>query len=90
MVKFKATLETEFEKDLFTASLRNYASNGNDLRLHNFACTMRELILHVIAPKAPEEKVIGAPWYVRTDPNKKVTRKQQLKYCAKKTYQIVF
>lgn len=84
MVKFKSTLETEFEKELFIASLRNYASHGNPLRFHNFAYTMRELILHVIARKAPEEKVIGAPWYVRIDPNRKVTRKQQLKYCAQK------
>lgn len=61
MVKFKSTLETEFEKELFIASLRNYASHGNPLRFHNFAYTMRELILHVIARKAPEEKVIGAP-----------------------------
>jgi len=84
MVKFKTTLETKFEKELFIASLRNYASHGNPLRFHNFAYTMRELILHVVARKAPEEKVIGAPWYTRTDPTRKVTRKQQLKYCAQR------
>lgn len=33
MVKFKSTLETEFEKELFIASLRNYASHGNPLRV---------------------------------------------------------
>ena len=40
-------LETNFEKELFTACLRNYASHGNPLRFHNFAFSIRELITHI-------------------------------------------
>ncbi|HDS5052495.1 TPA: hypothetical protein QH227_005120, partial [Klebsiella pneumoniae] len=36
-------LDTNFEKELFTACLRNYSSHGNPLRFHNFAFSIREL-----------------------------------------------
>lgn len=45
---FMSHLETDFEKELFTACLRNYASHGNPLRFHNFAFSIRELIKHII------------------------------------------
>lgn len=79
---FESLLETDFEKRLFIASLRNYAAHGNPLRFHNFAYSMRELVLHVIQRKAPPQKVKAASWYVRESDNHEVTRRQQLKYCA--------
>lgn len=80
--EFESLLETSFEKKLFVASLRNYAAHGNPLRFHNFAFSMRELVLHVIQRKAPPKKVKNASWYARESDNYEVTRRQQLKYCA--------
>ena len=55
--EFQQVLTTDFENELFIASLRNYASHSNPLRFHNFAFSMRELVLHVIERKAPVKKV---------------------------------
>lgn len=79
---FQSLLVTDFEKQLFVASLRNYASHGNPLRFHNFAFSMRELVLHVIQRKAPPKKVKNATWYERESDKYEVSRRQQLKYCA--------
>jgi hypothetical protein len=80
--KFESLLETDFEKKLFVASLRNYASHGNPLRFHNFAFSMRELVLKVIERRAPARKVKQVSWYARESEQHEVTRRQQLKYCA--------
>jgi len=84
MQDFEALLETEFEHKLFVASLRNYSSHGNPLRFHNFAYSMRELILHVIKRKAPPKKVKNVCWYERESDDHEVTRRQQLKYIAQR------
>lgn len=85
MQDFQALLETEFEHKLFEASLRNYASHGNPLRFHNFAFSMRELVLQVIKRKAPVKKIKKVSWYERESERHEVTRRQQLKYCAQST-----
>ncbi|MDV2799973.1 hypothetical protein R0E53_20810 [Pseudomonas aeruginosa] len=82
MQGFQSLLETDFENRLFVASLRNYASHGNPLRFHNFAFSMRELVLHVIQRKAPPNKVKNVIWYERESDKHEVTRRQQIKYCA--------
>lgn len=82
MKDFQSLLETDFEHKLFVASLRNYASHGNPLRFHNFAFSMRELVLHVIDRKAPAKQVRIANWYERESEQHEVTRRQKLKYCA--------
>jgi hypothetical protein len=82
MKEFQSLLDTEFENKLFIASLRNYASHGNPLRFHNFAFSMRELVLHVIQRKAPPKAVNRAIWYERVSEKHEVTRRQQLKFCA--------
>jgi hypothetical protein len=82
MREFQSLLETEFEQKLFVASLRNYASHGNPLRFHNFAFSMRELVLHVLKRKSPVKKIKKVSWYERESENHEVTRRQQLKYCA--------
>lgn len=79
---FEKLLVTDFERKLFVASLRNYCTHGNSLRFHNFAFSMRELVLQVIARKAPNNDVMKASWYERESENFEVTRRQQLKYCA--------
>lgn len=79
---FQSLLETDFEHRLLVASLRNYASHGNPLRFHNFAFSMRELVLHVLKRKAPNKSVKKASWYERESEKHEVTRRQQLKYCS--------
>ncbi|EJG0913826.1 hypothetical protein C4G68_RS22935 [Vibrio parahaemolyticus] len=79
---FESLLVTPFEKKLFIASLRNYCSHGNPLRFHNFAFSMRELVLHIIARRAPVEKVMETNWYEKEHERFDVTRRQQLKFCA--------
>ncbi len=80
--EFQSVLVTEFEKELFRASLRNYCSHGNPLRFHNFAFAMRELVLHVIDRRAPNDKVVKASWYEVESEKFEVTRRQKLKFCA--------
>lgn len=82
MQGFQSLLETDFENRLFVASLRNYASHGNPLRFHNFAFSMRELVLHVIQRKAPPKQIKRVVWYERESDKHEVTRRQQIKYCA--------
>lgn len=84
IVNFQEILKTDFEKKLFVASLRNYATHGNPLRFHNFAFSMRELVLHVIDRRAPNKKVKAAVWYKKESDRFEVTRRQKLKYCAQR------
>lgn len=79
---FEELLVTDFERDLFVASLRNYCSHGNPLRFHNFAFSMRELVLQIINRKAPDSVVKKASWYEKESDRFDVTRRQKLKYCA--------
>ncbi len=82
IVEFQKLLVTDFENELFVASLRNYCSHGNPLRFHNFAFSMRELVLQVIDRKAPDDEVKIANWYVKGSSIYEVTRRQKLKFCA--------
>lgn len=84
MREFESLLETDFERKLFVASLRNYVAYGNPIRFHNFAFSMRELVLKVIARKAPIKQVKKAIWYEKESEDHPVTRRQQLKFCAQK------
>jgi hypothetical protein len=79
---FDTLLESRFEKELYKSSLRNYCSHGNPLRFHNFAFSMRELVLQIIDRRAPDAKVIKASWYKVESDRFPVTRRQKLKYCA--------
>ncbi|WP_432454841.1 hypothetical protein ACRRS0_05145 [Agarivorans sp. QJM3NY_29] len=80
--EFQGVLVTDFEKELFRASLRNYCSHGNPLRFHNFAFSMRELVLLVIDRRAPNDKALKASWYEVESDRFEVTRRQKLKFCA--------
>lgn len=79
---FSIYLETEFEKRLFESALRNYCSIGNPIRFNNFTFAMRELLKHVLARKAPEDKIVKCVWFRPDEKNNgHPTRRQQLKYC---------
>jgi hypothetical protein len=75
-------LASDFEKDIYTASLRNYCSMGNPIRFNNFAFVIRELLTKVVDRLAPTEDVKKSKWYSRESEDYEVTRKQQLKFCA--------
>ena len=79
---FESLLVTDFEHELFKASLRNYCSHGNPLRFHNFAFSMRELVLQIIDRRAPDNSVVNTTWYEKESDRFRVTRRQKLKYCA--------
>lgn len=82
VVEFQQLLQTDFERELFICSLRNYCSHGNPLRFHNFAFSMRELVLQVINRRAPDKEVEKACWYKKESDKFNVTRRQKLKFCA--------
>lgn len=84
IVDFESLLVGDFEKTLFRASLRNYCSHGNPLRFHNFAFSMRELVLKIIDRRAPDTEVKKAIWYQRESTKFEVTRRQKLKFCAQR------
>lgn len=80
--QFETLLKTDFERQLFKCCLRNYCSHSNPLRFHNFAFSMRELVLHVIDRRAPDKDVKRTCWYKKESDRFDVTRRQKLKYCA--------
>ncbi|XXN62805.1 hypothetical protein ACRQ84_12535 [Enterobacter ludwigii] len=80
--RFEILLENDFERELYRASLRNYASHGNPLRFHNFAFSLRSLIDHIILRKSPDNEVKKAPWYTKDHEHYDVSRRQRLKYCS--------
>ena len=75
-------LENDFEKEIYTAALRNYCSMGNPIRFNNFSFIIRELLTKVVDRLAPTEDVKKARWYSKENEAYEVTRKQQLKFCA--------
>lgn len=82
IIEFEKLLKTDFERELFLCSLRNYCSHGNPLRFHNFAFSMRELVLQVLNRRAPDKEVEKACWYEKESDKFNVTRRQKLKFCA--------
>jgi len=81
IIEFETLLKTDFERELFLCSLRNYCSHGNPLRFHNFAFSMRELVLQIIDRRAPDKSVEKSCWYQK-EGDRYVTRRQKLKFCA--------
>jgi hypothetical protein len=75
-------LESDFEREIYTAALRNYCSMGNPIRFNNFAFVIRELLTKVVDRLAPAKDVMKAKWYSKESEDYEVTRKQQLKFCA--------
>ncbi len=82
VAKLYSHLESDFEKDIYTAALRNYCDIGNPIRFNNFAYVIRELLTKIVDRLAPAENVKKAKWYTKENDKFEVTRKQQLKFCA--------
>ena len=91
--KIKKILTSQFETDLFEASLASLKDNNNKLRYNNFAYSIRELSRHFLYSLSPEENVKKCSWYKiekssikqctyckKPDIDEKPTRTQRIKY----------
>lgn len=77
----KKLLNSDFEKDLFEASLLNLQDSKNKLRFNNFAYSIRELSRHFLYSLSPDENILKCSWYKNeTDKKNGVTRAQRIKY----------
>lgn len=80
MNDIKRLLTTEFEKELFDASIASLNEKGNKLRYNNFAYSIRELSRHFLYQLAPELKVKNCKWFKEETKDGKLTRAQRIKY----------
>lgn len=77
------SLESEFEKEFFNASIENLNDTKNKLRFNNFAYSMRELIRNVLDRLAPTSSVISCEWFSNeTNEKGKVSRGERVKYAV--------
>jgi hypothetical protein len=76
----KRLLVSQFETDLFDASLASLNEKGNKLRYNNFAYSIRELSRHFLHRLAPEDKIINCSWYKKETEDGRPTRSQRIKY----------
>lgn len=76
----KRLLTSQFETDLFEASLASLDETGNKLRYNNFAYSIRELSRHFLHRLAPEQNVKNCIWYKKETEDGKPTRSQRIRY----------
>lgn len=76
----KRLLTSQFETDLFDASLASLNETGNKLRYNNFAYSIRELSRHFLHRLAPEQNVKNCSWYKTETEDGKPTRAQRIRY----------
>lgn len=73
-------LATDFERNLFEASLTNLRAVDNNIRYNNFAYSIRELSRHFLQRLAPDNKVKECSWYKKESEDDRPTRSQRIKY----------
>jgi hypothetical protein len=72
-------LVTNFEKDLFRASIENITLSNSPIRFNNFAYAIRELTRHILARLSPDKKVLKCQWYKNeTERENGISRKQRI------------
>lgn len=72
-------LKTNFEKDLFKASIDNLNEINNKLRFNNFAYSMRELLRNFFQRESPDENIKNCIWYAPQG-DTEITRRHRIKY----------
>jgi hypothetical protein len=78
--RIKSFLRTDFEIELFKASVAYIDNTGDPLRFNSFSASLRELSRHLLSRLAPDEEVRKCSWFkVETD-NGAPTRKQRIIY----------
>lgn len=78
--------ETDFEKELFDAVIKNLNS-PNKLSFNNFSYSLRELIRNYLSRIAPDDEIKNSCWYeeVKNDKgNVIITRKQRMGFAVHK------
>lgn len=82
----KSFLKSEFEENLFDASLENLKDKGNKLRFNNFAYSIRELSRHILVPFDRAEEIKNCEWYI-PEYNREgieiISRYQRIKYAVR-------
>lgn len=61
--ELRPLLLTDFQRDLFDASLLSLIAADNPLRLTNFSAGFRELVRHVLCHLAPDDEIKLCSWY---------------------------
>ncbi|WP_369764945.1 hypothetical protein [Flavobacterium sp. WC2429] len=79
--QIKTLLKSQFEKDLFDASLENLKEKNNKIRFNNFAYSIRELSRHFLHNLSPDEEVQKCVWYKNeTEIAGQISRGERIKY----------
>lgn len=78
--KIKLILASNFERELFDASLNCLKDKTNKLRLNNFAYSIRELSRHFLYTLSPEENIKNCTWFKIETEDGRPTRAQRIKY----------
>lgn len=78
--KIKKILTSQFEVELFEASLASLNDKANKLRYNNFAYSIRELSRHFLYSLSPEISIKKCRWYKVETADDKPTRNQRIKY----------
>ncbi len=78
-------LNTDFEKTLLEEAINNLKSNSR-IRFSNFSYVMRELLDNILIRLADDKVVKQTPWYFAEQQDRKVTRRQRLKYIIQGNY----
>lgn len=78
--RIEEILKTQFEIDLFEASIASLNDKSNKLRYNNFAYSIRELSRHFLKTLAPDSNVKACIWYKQETKNGDPTRAQRIKY----------
>ncbi len=74
-------LVSNFEKDLFRASIENITHSNSPIRFNNFAYAIRELTRHILSRLSPDDKVLKCQWYKNeTERENGISRKQRIYY----------
>jgi len=76
-------LVTDFEKNLYNASLAYLENEKDPLRINSFAYSLRELIRNVFSRIAPDEHIRHCSWFLPETENGAPSRKQRFYYSAK-------
>ncbi|MFT3981185.1 MAG: hypothetical protein QM687_11990 [Ferruginibacter sp.] len=79
-IDIKRILTSQFETDLFEASLASLNEKANKLRYNNFAYSIRELSRHFLHRLAPELNIKNCSWFKNETTDGKPTRLQRIKY----------
>lgn len=76
-------LETDFERELFAASVAYIEKTDDPLRFNSFCASIRELSRHIFERLAPDAEVKECTWFTPESSNGSPTRKQRILYAIK-------